>query len=70
LHQFAVADRGRCESQRRKLVSGAPPFGGCVADAGAGHRAALEAKSDESTGRYLSYYEDDLVVVDWDAAVD
>jgi hypothetical protein len=26
-------------------------------------------ESDESTGRYLSYYEDDLVVVDWDAAL-
>jgi hypothetical protein len=26
-------------------------------------------ESDESTGRYLSYYENDLVVVDWDAAL-
>jgi hypothetical protein len=26
-------------------------------------------ESEESTGRYLSYYEDDLVVVDWDAAL-
>lgn len=26
-------------------------------------------ESDESTGRYLSYYKDDLVVVDWDAAL-
>src|SRR5213075_272923 len=26
-------------------------------------------ESDESTGRYLSYYEDDLVVMDWDAAL-
>jgi hypothetical protein len=26
-------------------------------------------ESDESTGRYLSYYERDLVVVDWDAAL-
>src|SRR5579863_2795006 len=26
-------------------------------------------ESDESTGRYLSYYEHDLVVVDWDAAL-
>ena len=26
-------------------------------------------ESDESTGRYLSYYEDDVVVVDWDAAL-
>lgn len=26
-------------------------------------------EADESTGRYLSYYEDDLVVVDWDAAL-
>jgi len=26
-------------------------------------------ESDESTGRHLSYYEDDLVVVDWDAAL-
>jgi hypothetical protein len=26
-------------------------------------------ESDESTARYLSYYEDDLVVVDWDAAL-
>jgi len=26
-------------------------------------------ESDESTGRYLSYYEDDLVVIDWDAAL-
>ena len=25
-------------------------------------------ESDESTGRYLSYYQNDLVVVDWDAA--
>jgi hypothetical protein len=26
-------------------------------------------EADESTARYLSYYEDDLVVVDWDAAL-
>jgi hypothetical protein len=26
-------------------------------------------ESDESTARYLSYYEDDVVVVDWDAAL-
>jgi hypothetical protein len=26
-------------------------------------------ESDESTGRYLSYYEHDMVVVDWDAAL-
>lgn len=26
-------------------------------------------ESDESTARYLSYYEDDIVVVDWDAAL-
>ncbi len=26
-------------------------------------------ESDESTGRYLSYYEDDLLVIDWDAAL-
>lgn len=26
-------------------------------------------ESDESTGRYLSYYQNDLVVVDWDAAL-
>lgn len=26
-------------------------------------------ESDESTGRYLSYYEDDLLVMDWDAAL-
>jgi hypothetical protein len=26
-------------------------------------------EADESTGRFLSYYEDDLVVVDWDAAL-
>src|ERR1041384_6662877 len=26
-------------------------------------------ESDESTGRYLSYYENDLVVIDWDAAL-
>jgi hypothetical protein len=26
-------------------------------------------EADESTGRYLSYYEDDLVVLDWDAAL-
>lgn len=26
-------------------------------------------ESDESTARYLSYYEDDLVVIDWDAAL-
>mgnify|MGYP006969352004 FL=1 len=26
-------------------------------------------EADESTGRYLSYYEDDLVVMDWDAAL-
>lgn len=26
-------------------------------------------ETDESTGRYLSYYENDLVVVDWDAAL-
>src|SRR5436305_194433 len=26
-------------------------------------------EADESTGRYLSYYERDLVVVDWDAAL-
>jgi len=26
-------------------------------------------EADESTGRYLSYYEEDLVVVDWDAAL-
>jgi hypothetical protein len=26
-------------------------------------------ESDESTGRFLSYYEHDLVVVDWDAAI-
>jgi hypothetical protein len=26
-------------------------------------------ESDESTGRYLSYYEHDLVVIDWDAAL-
>jgi hypothetical protein len=26
-------------------------------------------EADESTGRYLSYYEHDLVVVDWDAAI-
>jgi hypothetical protein len=28
-----------------------------------------EQEADESTGRYLSYYEDDLVVIDWDAAL-
>src|SRR5258707_11672497 len=26
-------------------------------------------ESDESTGRFLSYYEHDLVVIDWDAAL-
>lgn len=26
-------------------------------------------ESDESTGRYLSYYQNDLVVIDWDAAL-
>ncbi|HEV2328386.1 MAG TPA: hypothetical protein VGY56_06315 [Verrucomicrobiae bacterium] len=26
-------------------------------------------ESEESTGRYLSYYDDDLVVIDWDAAL-
>ncbi|MGA3267665.1 MAG: hypothetical protein ABSE16_12665 [Verrucomicrobiota bacterium] len=26
-------------------------------------------EADESTGRYLSYYDDDLVVIDWDAAL-
>ncbi|MCC6822691.1 MAG: hypothetical protein IT579_18320 [Verrucomicrobia subdivision 3 bacterium] len=26
-------------------------------------------ESDESTGRYLSYYEDDVLVIDWDAAL-
>jgi len=26
-------------------------------------------EADESTGRYLSYYQDDLVVIDWDAAL-
>jgi hypothetical protein len=26
-------------------------------------------EADESTGRYLSYYEDDLLVIDWDAAL-
>ncbi len=26
-------------------------------------------ESDESTGRYLSYYDNDLVVIDWDAAL-
>ena len=26
-------------------------------------------EADESTGRYLSYYDHDLVVVDWDAAL-
>jgi hypothetical protein len=26
-------------------------------------------EADESTGRYLSYYENDLVVIDWDAAL-
>lgn len=26
-------------------------------------------ESDESTGRYLSYYENDLLVIDWDAAL-
>jgi hypothetical protein len=26
-------------------------------------------EAEESTGRYLSYYEDDLVVIDWDAAL-
>ena len=31
------------------------------------HLSAQEA--DESTGRYLSYYEHDLVVIDWDAAL-
>jgi hypothetical protein len=33
----------------------------------ADHLSRQEA--DESTGRYLSYYEHDLVVVDWDAAL-
>jgi hypothetical protein len=28
-----------------------------------------EQEAEESTGRYLSYYEDDLVVIDWDAAL-
>lgn len=28
-----------------------------------------EQESDESTGRFLSYYEHDLVVIDWDAAL-
>src|SRR5581483_6676549 len=28
-----------------------------------------EQEADESTGRYLSYYDRDLVVVDWDAAL-
>lgn len=32
-----------------------------------GHLSTQE--SDESTGRFLSYYEHDLVVVDWDAAI-
>ena len=26
-------------------------------------------ESEESTGRYLSYYEDDVLVIDWDAAL-
>ena len=26
-------------------------------------------ESEESTGRYLSYYNNDLVVIDWDAAL-
>ena len=26
-------------------------------------------EAEESTARYLSYYEDDLVVLDWDAAL-
>ena len=28
-----------------------------------------QQESDESTGRYLSYYENDVVVIDWDAAL-
>ena len=32
-----------------------------------GHLSRQEA--DESTGRYLSYYQNDLVVIDWDAAL-
>jgi hypothetical protein len=28
-----------------------------------------EQEADESTGRYLSYYDNDLIVVDWDAAL-
>lgn len=28
-----------------------------------------QQEAEESTGRYLSYYEDDLVVIDWDAAL-
>jgi len=28
-----------------------------------------QQETEESTGRYLSYYENDLVVVDWDAAL-
>jgi hypothetical protein len=28
-----------------------------------------EQEAEESTGRFLSYYEDDLVVIDWDAAL-
>lgn len=28
-----------------------------------------EQEAEESTGRYLSYYEDDLAVIDWDAAL-
>ncbi len=32
-----------------------------------GHLSKQEA--DESTGRYLSYYQNDLVVIDWDAAL-
>jgi hypothetical protein len=28
-----------------------------------------DQEADESTGRYLSYYEDDLIVIDWDAAL-
>jgi hypothetical protein len=37
--------------------------------AGRGRRHPGEGEAAESTGRYLSYYDHDMVVVDWDAAM-
>ncbi|HEX4644583.1 MAG TPA: hypothetical protein VH598_03150 [Verrucomicrobiae bacterium] len=57
----AISAEDWLETQRREVASL------LTQEPDIDHLSTQEA--DESTGRYLSYYEHDLVVVDWDAAL-